>query len=88
MTELAREDYFDFDNLLPELRIEVIKQLDIQSLGRFIQTNRNAEKEITRDVWRRRIIELDPTIWPQLTKRTRKGDLKLLCAIIQEGSVS
>jgi hypothetical protein len=88
MTELAREDYFDFDNLLPELRIEVVKQLDIQSLGRFIQTNRNAEKEITRDVWRRRIIELDPTIWEQLTKRTRKGDLKLLCAIVQEGSIT
>lgn len=85
--EERHEDYFDFTKLLPELRLEVIKHLDIQSIGRFIQINCNAE-QITKGIWRRKIEEIDSTIWPKLTKRTRKGDLKLLCAIIYDGSVS
>lgn len=88
MTSTNTADYFDFDNLVPELRIEVIKYLDIQTLGRFIQTNRSAAGHISKDDWKRKIHELDPTIWPKLSKRTRKGDPKLLCAIVREGLVS
>ena len=84
----ASQDYFDFYNLVPELRTEVIKHLDIQTIGRFLQVDRRTEGHIAKDYWKRKIHEIDPTIWAKLSKRTRRGDSKLLCAIIREGSVS
>jgi hypothetical protein len=69
--------------LLPrELRCEVLQHCSIQTLGRVIQTNTQSESLIGKEIWQRKIEETKPSIWPKLKKATKRGDLKLLCAII------
>ncbi len=76
--------------LLPlELRSEILLHCPTQTLGRFIQTSKHSENVITKTVWQKRIEEIGPTdVWGKLKKATKKGDLKLLCAIFMASTVN
>lgn len=71
-----------FDQLPRELRVEILQHCSVQTLGRFIQTSSQSEALVGKSIWQRRIEEINPSIWRKLKKKTRKGDLKLLCAIV------
>lgn len=80
-------EFFEFLLLPREIRLEVLQHSSIQTLGRFIQTNSTSDSLINKDIWHRKIDEINPSIWGALKKATRRGDIKLLCAIVVASTV-